>query len=177
MFPQKTPELERYSVVSLYLLVSHLLERYVIDGRQPELAKWFITFEQYRRDQRQLPIDECDPNIVAYQEKTSHSTDSEDSLSWRHDYLLGHLLGSLPDLLLKDDQRIFTHDQRVAIYRRDDGVCRVCLKCDGIKCEWDHWEADHIVPWSKGGKTTVANGQVACPACNASKNNVLVAAK
>jgi len=177
MFPQKTPELERYSVVSLYLLVSHLLERYVIDGRQPELAKWFITFEQYRRDQRQLPIDECDPNIVAYQEKTSHSTDSEDSLSWRHDYLLGHLLGSLPDLLLKDDQRIFTHDQRVAIYRRDDGVCRVCLKCDGIKCEWDHWEADHIVPWSKGGKTTVANGQVACPACNASKNNVLVAAE
>ena len=35
LFPQKTPELERYSVVSLYLLVSHLLERYVINGRQP----------------------------------------------------------------------------------------------------------------------------------------------
>jgi hypothetical protein len=93
LFPQKTPELERYSVVSLYLLVSHLLERYVIDGRQPQLATWFITFEQHRRDQRQRPTDECDPNIVAYQEKTSHSTDSEDSLSWRHEYLLRHLSG------------------------------------------------------------------------------------
>jgi hypothetical protein len=29
-FPNKTPELERYSVLSLYVLASHMLERYVV---------------------------------------------------------------------------------------------------------------------------------------------------
>lgn len=171
IFPTKTPELERYSVISLYMLGSHLLERYAMIGREAEIASWFIDFESHRRTQIKLPVDECDREIVVYQERTSHSTDSADSLQWRHDYLLRKLLERLPDLQLKDDQRIFTHDQRLAIYRRDEGICRVKIHCSGEKCEWDHWEADHVVPWSKGGRTTVANGQVACPKCNAAKSN------
>lgn len=173
MFPTITPELERYSLISLYILVSHLLERYVVSGRETEIAAWFIEFESFRRTQSALPVDECDREIIIYQERTSHSTDSADSLSWRHDYLLRSLLGSIPDLQLKDDQRIFTHDQRLAIYRKDQGICQVRIHCSGEKCEWDHWEADHKVPWSKGGLTTVANGQVACPRCNAAKSNVV----
>ncbi len=48
-------------------------------------------------------------------------------------------------------------------------MCKVKLKCRGVKCEWNAWEADHIVAHSKGGRTTVANGQVACLSCNSSK--------
>ena len=66
-------------------------------------------------------------------------------------------------------QRLFSHEQRLAIFRRDNCLCQLRLKCDGVKCEWDAWEADHKVAWSQGGKTTVENGQVACPACNSSK--------
>jgi ribosomal protein L17 len=40
-FPNKTPELERYSVVSLYVLVSHMLERYVVQNMHQKLAEWF----------------------------------------------------------------------------------------------------------------------------------------
>ena len=175
-FPEKTPELERYSAISLYVLVSHLLERYAISSGAAEIANWFIQFEIYRRAQRELPEGECDRHVFTYQERTSHSTDSEDSLQWRHDYLLGLLLDRFADLQLKDDQRIFTHDQRLAIYRRDNSLCQVKIHCDGAKCEWDHWEADHIEAWSTGGRTTVANGQVACPACNAAKSNLPMAA-
>lgn len=172
-FPARTPELERYSVISLYVLVSHLLERYAAQNMNRELADWFIAFETFRREQRDLPIDECDPEIVQYQEKTSHSTDSEDSIQWRHDYLLRRFLEEHPNLRLKDDQRLFTHDQRMAIFRRDKGVCQVRLKCKGEQCTWDNWEADHTDPWSLGGRTTVANGQVACIPCNASKGGVV----
>ena len=175
MFPDKTPELERYSVISLYILLSHLLERYAVSDQEERIAAWFIDFEGYRREQRVLPVDQCDPEIVVYQERTSHSTDSLDSLQWRHDYLLRLLLEKISDLQLKDDQRIFTHEQRLAIYRRDKGLCQVKLRCDGAKCEWDHWEADHISAWSRGGRTTVVNGQVACPACNAAKSNLATA--
>jgi 5-methylcytosine-specific restriction endonuclease McrA len=55
------------------------------------------------------------------------------------------------------------------IYRRDGGICQLKLRCDGVKVGWDHWHADHKVPHSKGGKSIVSNGQVACADCNFSK--------
>ena len=171
MFPSKTPELERYNVISLYTIISALIEKYVIEGKQSELRDWFIEFEQYRREQEKLPEENCDNEIITYHEKTSHSTDAMDSIEWRNNYLLRLLFEKLPQLEQKDDQRIFDQQQRLAIYRRDKGICQLRIKCNGKKCEWDNWQADHIKPWSKGGKTTVENGQVACVECNLTKSN------
>jgi hypothetical protein len=168
-FTEKTPELERFSVVSLYALVSHCLEKYVIQGRQDGLREWFLKFESNRRAQDDLPADQCDPELLAYKERTSHSTDAQDSIQWRHEFLLRMFFESEPDIEQKDDQRLFSSEQRLAIFRRDGGICQVRLKCSGVKCEWDAWEADHDTAWSQGGKTTVENGQVACPECNSSK--------
>ena len=52
-----------------------------------------------------------------------------------------------------------------------NGHCQLKIACNGDKLSWGEWHADHIVPHSKGGKTTVANGQAACPACNLVKSN------
>jgi hypothetical protein len=175
-FPSKTPELERYSVLSLYILTSHLLERYAVLGKEQQLANWFVDFESNRRAQKDLASDLSDPELVLYHEKTSHSTDSEDSLRWRHEYLLRKYLERYPATELKDDQRLFTNDQRMTIFRRDKGICQVKIKCDGAECSWDNWEADHKKAWAEGGKTTVENGQVACVSCNASKGLNVVAA-
>lgn len=168
-FTEKTPELERYSVVSLYSLVSHCLEKYAIQGRQDALRNWFISFEGVRAAQEGLTADNADPELLAYKERTSHSTDAQDSIQWRHDFLLRKFFEAVPDIEPKDGQRLFSHEQRLAIFRRDNCICQVRLKCTGDKCEWDFWEADHISPWSQGGKTTVENGQVACQPCNSSK--------
>jgi hypothetical protein len=168
-FTEKTPELERYSVISLYALVSHCLEKYAFSGRQDDLRAWFIKFETTRADQDGLPADQADPELLAYRERTSHSTDAQDSIQWRHDFLLRKFFEAVPDIEPKDSQRLFSHEQRLAIFRRDQGHCQLRIKCVGVKCEWDAWEADHIAPWTQGGKTTVANGQVACPACNSAK--------
>jgi hypothetical protein len=168
-FPTKTPELERFNLISLYGVASQLLETYVIKDRASDLAKWFITFETFRREQDKLPEGEADNEILKYHEKTSHSTDSEDSLSSRHVFLLRKFFEAVPDVELKDDQRLFSYEQRLAIYRRDEGLCKIAIRCQGQKCEWDNWAADHIKPWSKGGKTTVKNGQVACIPCNSAK--------
>lgn len=168
-FPEKTPELERFSVISLYTLVSHCLESYVMKGREADLRTWFINFEAARRAEEEKPTDECDSEILAYKERTSHSTDAQDSIQSRHDLLLRKFFEAVPDIEQKDPIRLFSHPQRLAIFRRDGGLCQVKLKCEGAKCEWDAWEADHKVAWCSGGKTTVENGQVACPACNAAK--------
>ena len=168
-FTEKTPELERYSVLSLYTLVSHCQEKYAMQGRQDALRTWFIQFEAARAIQDQLPVDKADPELLAYKERTSHSTDAQDSIQWRHDLLLRKFFEAVPDIEPKDGQRLFSHEQRLAIFRRDNCLCQLRLKCEGVKCEWDAWEADHKVAWSQGGKTTVENGQVACPACNSAK--------
>lgn len=168
-FPDKTPELERYSVISLYSMVSQCLERYVMQNRHDDLRIWFIDFEAKRAEEESLPEDKRDPELLAYKERTSHSTDAEDSIEWRQDFMLRKFFEAVPDIELKDDQRLFSHEQRLAIFRRDKGFCQVKLKCQGVKCEWDAWEADHTLSWSKGGKTIVSNGQVACLPCNSSK--------
>lgn len=171
-FPDKTPELERYSVISLYSMMPQCLERYVMQSRYDDLRNWFIEFEAKRAAEESLPEDKRDPELLAYKERTSHSTDAEDSIEWRQDFMLRKLFEAVPDIQLKDDQRLFSHEQRLAIFRRDKGFCQAKLKCEGIKCEWDAWEADHVLPWSKGGETVVSNGQVACLACNSAKGGL-----
>ncbi len=169
MFPEKTPELERFNVISLYIVVSQLLEIYVVQDRHAEIARWFLGFEQYRREQAKLSEEEADPEMIVYHEKISHSTDAVDSIERRHEILVRRLFEAVPDIEQKDPVRDFSHEQRLAIFRRDKGICQVRLKCDGAKCEWGRWAADHIKAHSKGGKTVVANGQVSCIECNSAK--------
>jgi len=168
-FPQKTPELEWYAVITLYMIVSSMIDKYVISGKENDINEWFIEFEMYRRTEEDKGEDECDREILSYNEQTGHSTDSLDSLQRRYDYLFRNLLEYMPKLELKDNNRLFSPEQRLAIYRKNNGICQLKIKCNGEKCDWDNWQADHIKPWSKGGKTTVENGQVACPACNTTK--------
>ena len=169
VFPDKTPELTRYNVIAIYCVVAELLASYVRAKFAPILHDWFIDFESRRREQEQLPEDEAEAEWVSYKEKISHSTDSDDSIRSRMDFLLRDLLIEHPGLPLKDPQREFTQQQRLAVYRRDAGACQVQIRCNGEKVRWDDWHCDHRVAWSNGGTTTVENGQVSCPACNLSK--------
>lgn len=165
MYPNKHPDLTRYGVISLYVIVSAMLDRYVITDKAKDIRKWFSDFEKYRLSEEEKDIDRQDPEIIAYHEKISNSSDSFDSIKFRHEYLSKLLFASLPDLETKDNQRDFDASQRAAIFRRDGGRCQICK----TECSWDDWHADHIKPWSKGGKTIVENGQVLCPNCNLSK--------
>lgn len=57
------------------------------------------------------------------------------------------------------------HYNRRTIYRRDNNTCQYCGCRPGTK----ELSIDHVVPRSKGGKTTWENVVVACTACNAFK--------
>lgn len=169
IFKEKTPELERYNVISLYCVLRELQHEYVFTEIKNNLMDWFISFEQQKIQNDQLPEDQADPEWIAYKDKTSHSTDSLDSIQWRMEFMLRSILEKYPKLSRKDNQRNFTHIQKLTVFRRDKGLCQLKIKCNGKKLTWDDWECDHIKPWSKGGLTTVENGQVACPECNITK--------
>lgn len=168
-FPEKTPELERYNAVSLYCLGSNLLRKYVHSGLEPKLKDWFIKFETARRHEQTLDEDDRDAQLVEYRRITSYSTDGEESIKGRLEFLQKRFFLAHPDIELKDEIRDFSFEQRLAIYRKDDGICQIKTHCDGVKLMWDEWHADHTHPHVKGGKTTVSNGQVSCAACNLAK--------
>jgi HNH endonuclease len=64
--------------------------------------------------------------------------------------------------------RQFTEAQRRQAYERQQGVCPAC----GKHFEIDQMEADHITPWSKGGKTDPSNCQMLCLEDNRRKGSV-----
>ena len=64
--------------------------------------------------------------------------------------------------------RAFTPKMSRAAFERQKGICPKCRKTFGI----DEMQADHITPWSKGGKTIAENCQMLCADCNRRKSNI-----
>jgi len=64
--------------------------------------------------------------------------------------------------------RRFSENTKREVYERQKGVCIRCLE----KFDLPSMEADHIKPWSLGGKTVSENCQLLCKECNRTKSNV-----
>lgn len=62
--------------------------------------------------------------------------------------------------------RVIPQQVKVAVYQRDRGRC--------VQCGSDQYlEYDHVIPWSKGGASSVENLQLLCRKCNALKGDRL----
>lgn len=62
--------------------------------------------------------------------------------------------------------RAFPDGMKQKVYDEQLGVCRKCKKHFTI----NEMEADHITPWSEGGKTDEKNCQMLCKRCNREKS-------
>lgn len=63
--------------------------------------------------------------------------------------------------------RAFTPKMIRAAYERQNGICAKCNRLFTI----EEMQADHITPWSKGGKTIADNCQMLCAHCNRTKSD------
>lgn len=66
---------------------------------------------------------------------------------------------------------VISSSLRKAVVDRDNGLCRAC-GCD----DTDSLQADHIVPESRGGETSLDNLQALCGVCNNRKGNTIIGA-
>ncbi len=63
--------------------------------------------------------------------------------------------------------RAFSPSMRQFAFNKQGGLCVSCQNIFDI----EGMEADHIIPWSKGGPTAAENCQMLCKKCNNTKSN------
>ena len=164
-----------YFVLSVYLLLRHLRNRYVFGDVEATLLRSFtMAFHQRwlrrREDDNEMLV------FVGHQQQTGRSIDVRQRIIWQ--LFIEYAIGENVDVKAKDRYRQFSEVQRLEIYRRDDGVCQACRKEGRSEKDawvpWSEYDADHIVPHSKGGGTSTDNAQVLCRTHNRIKGSKVV---
>jgi hypothetical protein len=133
-----------------------------------EVISWVErTFPVYRKFMKGLDwggfynnhkSDKLNAATIEQEIKNLVNDDEVDSKKGIYEYLL---TGNEKTLSL----RTFDEKTKVKIYEKQKGICPACKKNYTI----GEMEADHIIPWSNGGKTVADNCQMLCKMDNRTK--------
>ncbi len=63
--------------------------------------------------------------------------------------------------------RAFDKRDKMNAYNKQNGKCPICK----LSFAYDDMEGDHIIPWSRGGRTVSENCQMLCKSCNSKKSD------
>jgi 5-methylcytosine-specific restriction endonuclease McrA len=112
---------------------------------------------------------------LSYYQTVQAGTDKLNNRQKRED-LLRKLLEPLFES--KDSKRTFSMEQRRVIWNSTmdptctcDGQCGRHSSVCGVTLTWGNFTIDHIKPYSRGVRTTMANADLMCRSCNAAKGN------
>jgi len=162
-----------YFIISVYLLLRHINSYYVFDKKEEKLFREFvISFHARWKSTR----NENDTDILYFSESRQMSA-AEIAVRDRiiRQAFFEHVKEKGHEMLSKDERRAFNEAERIKIYRHDNGLCQKCLEEGKSEVEarvpWSEYDADHVLPHSKGGATSIENGQVLCRYHNQQKGN------
>ena len=175
MLDEKTglKELNRdYTTISFYLLLRHLKNNYILNEESKKLFHDFLINEFYPRWSN---VADEDNDVLLF---SSNRQMDQNSIETRSQILrqlfFEFVTKQGAEMLTKDDQRNFNESQKIAIYRRDKGLCQMCMSEGKTEKEsqvsWSEYEADHITAHSNGGPTDIGNAQVLCRPHNRKKS-------
>lgn len=161
---------EEYFIISLYLLLRHLKNYYVFGNDEKEIFRNFV-FDFHQRWSRDS---EQDVDIVSFREhrqQDKNSCETRDRII--RQLFFDYLNSNKKKFKVKDTTRFFNEAKKISVYRREKGLCKLCLadgksEIDSI-VSWSEYQTDHIISHITGGKTEELNAQVLCRYHNAQK--------
>ena len=127
-----------------------------------------LTFTSYRREMKNVPwgplynqFGKEKFDTTQLEQEVAHLMQDEDvtKKSGIYDYVLSCNERKL-------SIRAFTDNMKREAYERQNGICPVCSK----SFQFNQMHADHIKPWSKGGRTIAENCKMLCETDNRSKS-------
>jgi hypothetical protein len=157
--------------------IEDYMAKHQFDDNAVELWEYFLSvinwvkklFPKYRREMKGLPWGEFfneygknEYNPEELEEKVSALMLDED---------VQKKPGIYAYIFTGDERKLnirsFSLSQKREVYEKQNGICPHCKE----HFEIDEMEADHITPWSKGGKTVLENCQMLCLTCNRTKSD------
>lgn len=159
-----------YFIISVVMMVRHLRKYYAFSDDHYELFREFVIAFHGRWKAHQ----EDDRDILLFSDNRQQSAiDLENRDRVMRQAYFEFLDQQGTELVTLDSKRAFNEAERIRIYRAQEGLCQECLK-NGLpdteaRVSWSRYQADHMLPWIKGGRTEEWNGQVLCQTHNASK--------
>ena len=112
-------------------------------------------------------VDESVQFLRDYADALGENTTSARSIRKQANRLMSLLPLFAPEVEPKDRRREFSAEQRLAIWLKSEHKCAICY---ARLTDLSEMHADHIKPHSKGGATSVDNGQPLCVSCNTRKS-------
>jgi len=173
----KTPLLRKWAILRLTYLIHELRSQYNLNDFIKDFGDAYKDFDLLRNLDKQKPIEDQDPQLVEF--SNCARGDSLAGQLFIHEYLKKEILKRIPDLKLKDGHSCFSDSQREIIFQESKGKCQADKSAswyDAQKCQkaiifHENFHADHIEPYSRGGATSIENGQALCSTCNLKKSN------
>jgi len=157
------------TLMNLFIAVSFLQKekRNIVDKER--FFKWFMASENARvGDSTKL----VETKTESRDYEGCNTSTSDVYLVARYEYILKDLQSVPSDVVTSvDPERLFSRAQRYEMWARQNGVCPKTGKTideDDIN-NHEMWAADHVIPYSKGGPTTVDNGELVYKEYNQSK--------
>ncbi|MGB7061157.1 MAG: DUF262 domain-containing protein [Candidatus Zixiibacteriota bacterium] len=150
--------------ITLYLFAKRLAENYATKGLENHVKEFFMLFLT-RVGEVESSQNPEDVPYFDYKTWRKTSADSKKSVEKRLDIFMSKFLESVSGIEPKDPRRGFNYWEKLAVYRRDAGTCQTCRE----RTPFDEGTVDHVIPHSKGGPTTIENGQWLCTGCNLKK--------
>lgn len=165
VFTDKDPLLSKQAYPPLYYI---FIKRITTEYGDPKLferiSKFLSQFHVKRTENLELPEDERDSTLIEFGRLMQQGTNDLNSLRDRVATLTRYFLLENPDVALKDPKRLFTDEERLAIWILGGKKCAAC----GLEVNIDEMHADHETQWAHGGATSLANGRCLCKTCNTS---------
>lgn len=162
------------TLFNLFMVYNHIMDNNYAIRDEKKFYTWFMSTENGRLADTKPIMKTKGGEHRTY--SSCNNTMSSPELKARLKYLLKDLDDRMDKIIfLKDSQRLFSNTQRYQMWVNQNGFCPETGK-EISKSEINDdskWAADHIIPFSKGGSTTVENGQLICKQANLKKSNKL----
>ena len=137
-----------------------------------------IAFSTFNRnvlmknaDKIRAAMEDLKMKDLAYREMCYGASGSKDKVFGRIQRVRNTIANIVGENAVSSEPRVFDRDLKQTLFERQNHICPLC---GNEIVDLDSAEIDHIIPYSKGGTTTLDNASLVHSYCNKKKSDTVI---